>query len=75
MNSMVRFLSSPKAENQLSSIIPQDQKKNVSFKRQKYHCVYEYPREASDTEPEDSSESRRQWGLAQQVDYASFAGS
>ncbi|CAH3997759.1 unnamed protein product [Pieris brassicae] len=27
---------------------PADGKKRVVFKRQKYHCVYEYPREASD---------------------------
>lgn len=27
-----------------------DNKKRVVFKRQKYHCVYEYPREAPDTE-------------------------
>nr|CBH09274.1 putative serine/threonine-protein kinase (LMTK1) [Heliconius melpomene] len=27
---------------------PQDNKKHVVFKRQKYHCVYEYPREAPD---------------------------
>ncbi|CAH0719584.1 unnamed protein product, partial [Brenthis ino] len=27
---------------------PQDNKKRVVFKRQKYHCVYEYPREAPD---------------------------
>ncbi|XP_023943222.2 uncharacterized protein LOC112049523 isoform X2 [Bicyclus anynana] len=29
---------------------PQDSKKRVVFKRQKYHCVYEYPREAADVD-------------------------
>lgn len=29
-------------------IVYQDSKKRVVFKRQKYHCVYEYPREAAD---------------------------
>ncbi|CAK1546985.1 unnamed protein product [Leptosia nina] len=31
---------------------PADGKKRVVFKRQKYHCVYEYPREASDLDVE-----------------------
>ncbi|KAG6454768.1 uncharacterized protein LOC115446474 isoform X2 [Manduca sexta] len=29
---------------------PPDNKKRVVFKRQKYHCVYEYPREAADVD-------------------------
>ncbi|KAK6624130.1 hypothetical protein RUM44_010988 [Polyplax serrata] len=29
-------------------------KKNVWFKKQKYHCIYEYPREPSDTEEAES---------------------
>ncbi|CAH2037915.1 unnamed protein product, partial [Iphiclides podalirius] len=31
---------------------PPDSKKRVVFKRQKYHCVYEYPREAADADAE-----------------------
>ncbi|XP_067005607.2 uncharacterized protein [Anabrus simplex] len=52
-----------------------DQKKNVSFKKQKYHCVYEYPREVSDSESDGlDSPSRRRWELYQpDVDYASYA--
>nr|CAD7204515.1 unnamed protein product [Timema douglasi] len=54
-----------------------EQKKNVSFKKQKYHCVYEYPREVSDSEGESQHEiaNRHQWESYQppQVDYASYA--
>nr|CAD7442022.1 unnamed protein product [Timema bartmani]CAD7455171.1 unnamed protein product [Timema tahoe] len=53
-----------------------DQKKNVSFKKQKYHCVYEYPREVSDSEGESQEiVNRHQWDPYQppQVDYASYA--
>ncbi|RVE39799.1 hypothetical protein evm_015551, partial [Chilo suppressalis] len=31
-------------------LTPIDNKKRVVFKRQKYHCVYEYPREACDVD-------------------------
>ncbi|XP_046402298.1 uncharacterized protein LOC124168207 [Ischnura elegans] len=55
----------------------EDQKKNVSFKRQKYHCVYEYPKEeASDSESEcQDSPTRRRWDVQQipPFDYSSFA--
>nr|CAD7406279.1 unnamed protein product [Timema cristinae] len=37
-----------------------EQKKNVSFKKQKYHCVYEYPREVSDSEGESQHENCEQ---------------
>lgn len=33
----------------------QDGKKRVVFKRQKYHCVYEYPREVADLDAPDYS--------------------
>jgi hypothetical protein len=63
------------------SLLAQDQKKNVSFKKQKYHCVYEYPRETSDSDSEGfDSPTRRHWNnlvyqsTQPQVDYASFAG-
>lgn len=53
-----------------------EQKKNVSFKKQKYHCVYEYPREVSDSDSEGiESPSRKRWDMYQppSVDYASYA--
>ncbi|XP_069692335.1 uncharacterized protein [Periplaneta americana] len=58
-----------------------DQKKNVSFKKQKYHSVYEYPRETSDSDSEGfDSPTRRHWNSMMyqstqqpQVDYSSFA--
>ncbi|XP_059477234.1 uncharacterized protein LOC132197739 isoform X2 [Neocloeon triangulifer] len=51
-------------------------KKNVSFKKEKYHHVYEYPREPSDTEVDDSvfADSRKRWETSQNaVDYATYA--
>ncbi|XP_021936658.1 uncharacterized protein LOC110838102 isoform X2 [Zootermopsis nevadensis] len=58
-----------------------DHKKNVSFKKQKYHSVYEYPRETSDSDSEGfDSPTRRHWNSLMlqstqqpQVDYSSFA--
>lgn len=38
----------------------------MSFKRQRYHCVYEYPRELSDSDGSefaDSPSRRRMWDL------------
>nr|CAD7598297.1 unnamed protein product [Timema genevievae] len=67
-------LSSPKVPG--STPATKDQKKNVSFKKQKYHCVYEYPREVSDSEGESQEVvNRHQWDPYQppQVDYASYA--
>jgi hypothetical protein len=60
----------------------QDHKKNVSFKRQKYHSVYEYPRETSDSDSEGfDSPTHQHWNSLvlqstqqPQVDYSSFAG-
>ncbi|KAJ9591248.1 hypothetical protein L9F63_002213, partial [Diploptera punctata] len=56
-----------------------EQKKNVSFKKQKYHCVYEYPRETSDSDSEGfDSPTRRHWNnlvyqsTQPQVDYANW---
>lgn len=56
----------------------QNDKKNVWFKRQKYHCVYEYPREASESEEdEDVLEDRRRrtWETPTTTtfDYSTFA--
>lgn len=34
----------------MKRVVFQDNKKRVVFKRQKYHCVYEYPREVADIE-------------------------
>ncbi|XP_065338631.1 uncharacterized protein LOC135938699 isoform X3 [Cloeon dipterum] len=51
-------------------------KKNVSFKKEKYHHVYEYPREPSDTEVDESVfvDSRKRWETSQNpVDYANYA--
>ncbi|GLH02940.1 Tyrosine-protein kinase transmembrane receptor Ror [Gryllus bimaculatus] len=66
-------LRSPDKKQEIDDLY--EQKKNVSFKKQKYHCVYEYPREASDSESEGTdSPSRRRWDLYQpDVDYASYA--
>jgi tyrosine kinase 2 len=58
-----------------------DKKKNVSFKKQKYHSVYLYPRETSDSDSEGfDSPTRRYWNSLMlqstqqpQVDYSSFA--
>uniref|UniRef100_A0A1B6DIJ0 Protein kinase domain-containing protein n=1 Tax=Clastoptera arizonana TaxID=38151 RepID=A0A1B6DIJ0_9HEMI len=47
------------------------EKKNVSFKLQKYHCVYEYPKEASDSEDEDGT--RRCTWQTPTFDYSTFA--
>jgi len=60
----------------------QDHKKNVSFKKQKYHSVYEYPRETSDSDSEGfDSPTHQHWNSLMlqstqqpQVDYSSFAG-
>jgi len=60
----------------------QDHKKNVSFKKQKYHSVYEYPRETSDSDSEGfDSPTHQHWNSLilqstqqPQVDYSSFAG-
>jgi tyrosine kinase 2 len=58
-----------------------DHKKNVSFKKQKYHSVYEYPRETSDSDSEGfDSPTHQHWNSLMlqstqqpQVDYSSFA--
>lgn len=36
-------------------IFHQDQKKSVWFKKQRYHCVYEYPKETLSTETQGES--------------------
>ncbi|XP_050345768.1 uncharacterized protein LOC126770441 isoform X3 [Nymphalis io] len=43
-------LAAPSKSSLRSMEQPQDNKKRVVFKRQKYHCVYEYPREAPDAD-------------------------
>ncbi|XP_063230667.1 uncharacterized protein LOC134535481 isoform X2 [Bacillus rossius redtenbacheri] len=49
-----------------------EHKKSVSFKRQKYHCVYEYPREISDSETE--TQDCQHWNrFTPQFDYSSYA--
>lgn len=63
-------------------LFSQDHKKNVSFKKQKYHSVYEYPRETSDSDSEGfDSPTHQHWNSLMlqstqqpQVDYSSFAG-
>jgi hypothetical protein len=56
----------------------QDSKKNVSFKKEKYHHVYEYPREPSDMEIDESAhmmDTRKRWETSQApVDYSTYAG-
>lgn len=47
----------------------QDQKKSVWFKKQRYHCVYEYPKETLSTDSQadtttDSSEPTSYAGTA-----------
>ncbi|KAK3913164.1 Serine/threonine-protein kinase LMTK2 [Frankliniella fusca] len=57
-------LRSPDKKVEVSNTV--EQKKNVSFKRQRYHCVYEYPRELSDSDGSefaDSPSRRRTWDL------------
>lgn len=48
----------------------------MTFKKQKYHCVYEYPKEASDSDSEEiDSPLRKRWDVYQtDVDYANYAG-
>ncbi|XP_026490924.2 uncharacterized protein LOC113397010 isoform X1 [Vanessa tameamea] len=43
-------LAAPSKSSLRSMEQPPDNKKRVVFKRQKYHCVYEYPREAPDAD-------------------------
>ncbi|XP_052120123.1 uncharacterized protein LOC113205464 isoform X2 [Frankliniella occidentalis] len=57
-------LRSPEKKVEVNNTV--EHKKNVSFKRQRYHCVYEYPRELSDSDGSefaDSPSRRRTWDL------------
>ncbi|XP_075231621.1 uncharacterized protein LOC142330294 isoform X2 [Lycorma delicatula] len=52
----------------------QDSLKRVCFKKQKYHCVYEYPREPSESEDDDiESPTRRSWQTTDPQNFDCFA--
>lgn len=44
-----------KTDGKFGVSLQENQKRSVWFKKQKYHCIYEYPREPSDTESANNS--------------------